>query len=238
MTVKESFLRNSLLEDIDFKKTARENQEEEEDELARLDNETTKTCPKCEQSYGPSQVNHGSCWYYNGYIVDSNQPNVIVKQDQAQIQIQRARLAAVDSAAATNAPRVPIRKLLWTCCLSLVVDHHSCQTGVCGFPDQLKDRQFESEEKMSAEVQNLLENNSFAKRKIEAFGNSQEKRNSIRRITVNQPKSNLSSNGFQIDWWWVAQLIAIRTGWDRVTLSAVFSITMPVVNWRRHLSTN
>ena len=177
MIVKQLFLRNGLLEEVDFKKTVRENQEKEEVEQQRLDSETTKTCPKCEGSYIPSQANHGSCRYHDGYIVDFKQPTEIIRHDQAQMQILRARFDAGDSAADHNAPKVPIPKLFWTCCLTLVADNQPCQTGVCGLPEQLKDALFESDEVMRAKVKELYEKNPRAKAKINAFVSSERNAN-------------------------------------------------------------
>ncbi|CAF4858207.1 unnamed protein product, partial [Rotaria sp. Silwood2] len=42
------------VEDIEFKKTLRQTQQNHEDEEKRLDGETVKTCPKCHQTYTSS----------------------------------------------------------------------------------------------------------------------------------------------------------------------------------------
>ena len=169
MIVKQPFLRSLLLEDIEFKKTFRQNQEEYEDEQKRLDSETPKICPKCEQSYVPSQVNHGSCRYHDGFIVDIDHPKEIIKRDDAQMIIQRARLAAAESSVDPNTPKKPLPKLFWTCCLTLFVDHQPCKTDVCGLPDKLKEEQFDSDEHMRLKVQECFESNQLAKGKIDKF---------------------------------------------------------------------
>lgn len=174
MIVRQMFLRNSLLRDVDFKKTALQSQEEDENEQQRLDSETSRTCPKCERIYVPSQANHDSCHYHDGYIVDVERSKTIIPAGEAQMLIQRARLAAADSAADP--------KLVWTCCLSLVVDSKPCRTGACGLPDQLKDKEFESEENMRSEVRKFFESNAAAKKQIDVFVTQPSA------IKINRPK--------------------------------------------------
>ncbi|CAF1043680.1 unnamed protein product [Adineta ricciae] len=191
MIVKEIFLRDLLFKDINFKKTLRQKQEEYEEEQKRLDDEIPKTCPKCDQSYIPSQVNHGSCKYHDGYIVHIDRPKETVKQDEAERIIKRIRLANADCSHDSNHSKVPVPKLIWTCCLTFFAENQPCKTGICGLPDQLKDKTFGKDEDLTMKVKEFFENNQVAKKNIDDFIaslNSTSEVKQTRKTTITRPK--------------------------------------------------
>ncbi|CAF1305783.1 unnamed protein product, partial [Adineta ricciae] len=70
MVVKHPFLRSRLIEDIDFKQSQEQIDEEKERERKERDDETEKICPKCRRGYILSKTNYGNCQYHDGYIYD------------------------------------------------------------------------------------------------------------------------------------------------------------------------
>ena len=134
MIVKHPLLRSLLVDDIEFKKTHQQIQQEREQEEKRLDDESVKKCPKCLQNYIPSKISYGNCHYHDGFVWDLDQ-NVKLSNDQAQALTQKAKLLA-SATRSDQHPQPP--KLMWACCLGLYGSDPPCQVGICGLPENLK----------------------------------------------------------------------------------------------------
>ena len=162
MIIKHPLLLSLLIEDIAFKKTSQQLQQEKDEEEKRIDDETARKCPKCLQNYIPSKTNYGNCHYHDGFVYDLDR-NTRLTNDEAQCLMQKAKLLN------RNSDQMP--KLIWACCLSLYGTDPPCQTGLCGLPDELKDRANISSSKQDpiAFVQQHFKNNQPAAQKIKKF---------------------------------------------------------------------
>ncbi|CAF3380108.1 unnamed protein product [Rotaria sp. Silwood2] len=189
MIVKHPLLYSLLVNDIEFKKTLRQTQQEHEDEQKRIDDETLKLCPKCQHSYIPSQVNHGSCHYHDGYIVDLDNPSKILTQDEAQRITQNARIQA--TANQDSNVKTPMPKLIWACCLSFFGTEQPCKVGICGLPGELDESVGDSNTDLITKVQEHFKKNQAAKKKIEEFIEYYKKSKGAQRpvptLTTNTP---------------------------------------------------
>ncbi|CAF1383873.1 unnamed protein product [Adineta steineri] len=165
MIVKHPFLLNTIIEDIEFKKTQYQIQEEESQAQQKLDEETAKKCPKCLHNYIPSKINYGSCHYHDGFVYDLDNRKRMTP-DEAQQTMQKARL--------TNRNMDQQPKLIWGCCLGIYGHDPPCQTGICGLPDELKKQSTAalSQEDMTTLVQQHFMKNRRAQQKIDAFAQS------------------------------------------------------------------
>ncbi|CAF3767378.1 unnamed protein product [Rotaria socialis] len=163
MIVKNSFLRNLFIEDIDFKKTSREEQEKFEEEKKRLDNDSVKKCPKCQQNYIPSKTNHGNCHYHDAFVYDANN-HCKLTREQAQTMTQKFKLITSNSGRSVELP-----KLIWGCCLGLYGLDPPCQVGSCGLPEEIKGQPIEPDQDLMALVQDLFMNNKAAEIRIKDF---------------------------------------------------------------------
>ncbi len=161
------------MDDIDFKKTPQQIQQERNDEDKRIDEDSVKKCPKCLQNYIPSKTYYGSCHYHDGFIVDldrnmesTNDPNIIkLTKDQAQTITQKAKLLA-----RTNRHDQQLRppNLIWACCLGVYGIDPPCQIGICGLPDELKNLVGQTQN-YAAVVEQHFMNNQIAEQKIKEF---------------------------------------------------------------------
>ncbi|UJR08366.1 hypothetical protein I4U23_012637 [Adineta vaga] len=165
MIVKNPFLRNLLIEDIDFKKTKGEAKKIAEKEKKQVDDETVKKCPKCQQNYIPSKTNHGSCHYHNAFVYDVENQRKITRE-QAQTMTQKAKLVACDALSGTS---VKLPKLIWGCCLGLYGADSPCQVGSCGLPEEIKETANESDLDPMILVRDLFMNNKEGDKRIEDF---------------------------------------------------------------------
>ncbi|CAF1165644.1 unnamed protein product [Rotaria sp. Silwood1] len=166
MIVKHQFLRNLLIDDIEFKKSHEQIKQEKEEEAQRLDDQSVKQCPKCQQNYIPAQVNHGSCHYHNGFVVDLDHDNIRLTMQQAQRIAQKAKLLAHSGNSEQNS-KPP--KLIWACCLGLYGIDQPCRVGVCGLPDELKDQKIDSNKDLVTIVQEHFMKNQEADKNIKEF---------------------------------------------------------------------
>ncbi|CAF3213420.1 unnamed protein product [Rotaria socialis] len=200
MIVKNPYLRKHLVDEIEFKKTLQETQQKHEDEQKRIDNETVTLCPKCLQSYIPSKVDHGSCRYHNGYIIDLDNPTKILTQDDAQQIIQRV---ALDAAMTTNNEN-PNQKaampfLYWACCSSTFMSGQPCKIGTCGLPETMKGQTIGPNEDLILLVQkHFQEDQQIKENAARLVKHYQEKKRSIRSTAqtttnIRAPSSSSSS---------------------------------------------
>ncbi|CAF1518776.1 unnamed protein product [Rotaria magnacalcarata] len=165
MIVKHPLLRSLLIDDIEFKKTLQQIQQEQDDETQRTDNESVKQCPKCQQSYIPSKISHGSCHYHDGFVFDLDQ-NMALGYDQAQRIAQKAKLMAHGG---NNDQNWKPSKLMWTCCLGLYGIDSPCRVGICGLPEELKGQTIELDKDLTVVVQQHFMKNEAAVRNIKEF---------------------------------------------------------------------
>jgi hypothetical protein len=165
MIVKHPFLLNTLINDIEFKKTFEQNEQERKEEEKRKDDESIKQCPKCLQNYIPSQTNYGSCHYHDGFIFDFDQDKSL-SYDDAQKMTQQAKLL---SHTGTNDPKFKLPKLMWACCMGIYGVDPPCRIGVCGIPEKLKGQVIESGKDQIAMVQKYFMNNPVAIQNIKDF---------------------------------------------------------------------
>ncbi|CAF3743021.1 unnamed protein product [Rotaria sp. Silwood1] len=166
MIVKHPLLRNLLIDDIEFKKTLQQIQQENEEEAKRLDDQSVKQCPKCQQNYIPAQVNHGSCHYHDGFIVDLDQNNKPLTIQQAQRITQKAKLLIQNGNSEQN---LKPPKLMWACCLGLYGIDQPCRVGICGLPEALKDQQIDPNNDLITVVQEHFMKNQVAAQNIKEF---------------------------------------------------------------------
>jgi hypothetical protein len=164
MIVKHPLLRSLLIDDIEFKKTHQQIQQERDDEDKRIDEESVKKCPKCLQNYIPSKISYGNCHYHNGFIFDLDQ-NIKLSNDQAQAIAQKAKLLA-SSNRNDQQPQPP--KLMWACCLGVYGSDPPCQIGICGLPEDLKGL-IENTQNYATVVEQHFMNNQAAAQKIQKF---------------------------------------------------------------------
>jgi hypothetical protein len=164
MIVKRPFLRSLLIDDITFKKTHQQIQQERDDEDKRVDDESVKRCPKCLQTYIPSKNNYGNCHYHDGFVFDLDH-NVKLSNDQAQAIAQKTKLLA-HSSRNDQPPSPP--KLIWACCLGVYGSDPPCQVGVCGLPEDLEALGEQSQNHLAAVEQHFM-NNQAAEKKIRKF---------------------------------------------------------------------
>ncbi len=165
MIVKHPLLHSLLVDDIEFKKTSRQIQQELDDEDKRIDEESVKKCPKCIQNYIPSKTSYGNCHYHDGFIFDLDQ-NIKLSHDQAQAITQKAKLLA-SSSHNNQHPQPP--KLMWACCLGLYGSDPPCQVGICGLPEDLKKDLIDPAQDHVALVEQHFMNNQAAAQKIRKF---------------------------------------------------------------------
>ncbi|CAF0741588.1 unnamed protein product [Adineta steineri] len=165
MIVKHPFLRNLLIEDIDFKKSGKEKENECKEKKKRLDEDSVKKCPKCEQNYIPSKTNHGNCHYHDGYVYDISNKCKLTNEE-AQIKVQKMKLLANSTPGSQSAQ---VAKLMWACCLGLYGIDPPCQVGSCGLPEELKQHANDSAEEQMKHVRDRFMNNKAAEKRIKDF---------------------------------------------------------------------
>jgi hypothetical protein len=161
--VKHPLLRKLMIEDIEFKQTAQQLEQERDNEKKRLDDETENICPKCLQNYIPSKTNYGNCRYHDGFIYDLDD-NAPLSQDQAQVKTTLQRVKANQPGASSD--QQP--KLIWACCLGWYGSDSPCRMGLCGMPEELK-KTHNNAPNQIAVVQQHFMNNQAAHAKIANF---------------------------------------------------------------------
>ena len=167
MIVKHPLLRNLLIDDIEFKKTLQQIQQENEEDAKRLDEQSVKQCPKCQQNYIPAQVNHGSCRYHDGFITDlDNNNNKPLTIQEAQRITQKVKLLAHSGNTEQN---IKQPKLMWACCLGLYGIDQPCRVGICGLPEELRDQKIDSNKDLVTFVQEHFMKNKAAAENINEF---------------------------------------------------------------------
>ncbi|CAM2705849.1 unnamed protein product [Rotaria socialis] len=165
MIVNNSFLLNLFIEDIDFKETCREEQEKLEKEKKRLDNDSVKKRPKCQQNYITSKTNHDNCHYHGAFVYDMNN-HCKLTREQAQTMTQNVKLIASNSASGRS---MELPKLIWDCCLGLYGIDPPCQVGSCGLPNEMKGQAIKPGQDLMTLVQNLFMNNQAAEKRTKDF---------------------------------------------------------------------
>ena len=164
--VKHPLLRSLLVEDIEFKKTHRQIQQERDDEDKRLDDESVKRCPKCLQNYIASQTSYGNCHYHDGFVFDLDQ-NAKLSNEQAQFVAQKTKLVSSTARGDQHPPATP--KLIWACCLGLYGSDPPCQVGICGLPEDLKEKAVDLTQDHLTLVEQHFWNNQIATEKVRKF---------------------------------------------------------------------
>ncbi|CAF1619245.1 unnamed protein product [Rotaria sp. Silwood1] len=166
MIVKHPLLRSLLVEDIEFKKTLRQTQQEHEDEEKRLDGETIKTCPKCHRTYTSSENKYGNCQYHDGYIVDLDHAEKKLSQDEAQKEIQKAQIIA-STTSGDSMEKLQAPKLMWACCLTFFGGGDPCKLGVCGLPEGISKEDIKPNTNLVTLVQDYFKKNEIAEKQIQ-----------------------------------------------------------------------
>jgi hypothetical protein len=162
MIVKDPWLKNTLIDDIEFKKSTSQLNKEQEEEEKRIDEETPRKCPKCLRNYTPKEVRDGSCHYHTGFIVDIDKPNERLTGEKAQAILQQSLLQKL--------PEQDIPKLLWACCLRKYGDTlQPCETGKCGLPAELEDTVSMKNTDYITVVQEYFKKNPAAIKNLEEF---------------------------------------------------------------------
>ncbi|CAF1421238.1 unnamed protein product [Rotaria sp. Silwood1] len=159
--VKHPLLRQLIIDDIEFKETAEQLQKEEDNKKKRIDDETEKVCPKCQQNYIPSKTNYGNCRYHDGFIYDLEGNNAL-SMDEAQSKLQKAKLRQ------QHASSEPPPQLIWACCLGVFGVDGPCRVGLCGLPEELKEQCGNASNQIEI-VQEHFKKNQAALTKINKF---------------------------------------------------------------------
>ena len=137
MIVKDTYLKTTLVDDIEFKKTAAQQEEENQEEEKRLDDERVRRCPKCFRDYLPKDTKFGDCHFHDGFVIDSTNPDVAMTPDHAQMIMQRAEILKEREENVQN--KTPMPMLLWVCCGQRYGNNQSgCRISGCGLPEELK----------------------------------------------------------------------------------------------------
>ena len=158
MIIKDTYLKTTLVNDIEFKKTSAEDDEEAREEEKRLDDERSRRCPKCFKDYLPKDTKFGDCHYHDGFIVDFTNPNTALTVDQAQMIMQRAEILKEKEENVTYKTPMPV--LLWVCCGQRYANNQSgCRISDCGLPEELKNSLDMAKVDYMAYVQNYFMNN-------------------------------------------------------------------------------
>ena len=180
MIVRHPLLRSLLTDDIEFKKTQEQIQQERDYEDKQNDEKKVKKCPKCLQNYIPSQINYGNCHYHDGFVYDLDH-NVKLNSEQAQAIAQKTKLLASSS----RSDQVPCQapKLMWACCLGVYGADPPCQTGICGLPEELKGLDECSQDPIVA-VEKHFMNNQAAAQKIQKFLQTYKTQPTVTRTTM------------------------------------------------------
>jgi hypothetical protein len=168
IAVKHPFLRSLLTDDIEFKATLRQNEQQREDEQKRQQDVIPKICPKCQQIYIPAEAKHGSCHYHDGFVVnlESEKP---ITEDEAHKLMQSARLVASSASHDDAKNKLKIPELIWACCLRVFASEQACKAGTCGLPEDLKEDALDPNKDLITNVQEHFQKNEKAKKKIEEF---------------------------------------------------------------------
>jgi hypothetical protein len=162
MVVKDPWLRDTLIEDIEFQKSSAQLLAEETEKNTRQDEETSRKCPKCLRNYVPKEARDGNCYYHPGFVVDINNPTKHITGEEAQEVLQCALL--------NKLPEEKMPKLLWACCLHIFSESsHPCEVGKCGLPKELEGTIDMSQDNYVTLVQGKNKENAVAKKKLEEF---------------------------------------------------------------------
>jgi len=167
MIVKDPWLKHTLIEDIAFQKSSAQLNQEKQEEDKRLEEETSRKCPKCLRNYTPKETRDGNCQYHPGFVVDIKRPHEHLTSEQAQSILQCAILKKL--------PEEEMPKLFWACCLHRYGEsYQSCETGKCGLPKELEGKVNMNDEKYINQVQEHFKANLSAKKNLEEFLNRYE----------------------------------------------------------------
>lgn len=162
MLVKDPWLKYTLIDDIAFQKSSTQLNQEQQDDTKRIDDETSKKCPKCLRNYIPKEARDGNCHYHSGFVVDINQPNEQLTTEQAQAILQCSILKKLSEA--------EMPKLIWACCLHRYGESfHSCETGKCGLPKELEGKVNINDNNCIHKVQEYFKTNQAAKDNLKNF---------------------------------------------------------------------
>ncbi|CAF4983756.1 unnamed protein product, partial [Rotaria sp. Silwood1] len=162
MIVKDPWLKNTLVDDIEFRKSSAQVLIDDTDEKKRIDGETSRKCPKCLRNYTPKEARDGSCYYHPGFVVDIDHPNEQLTSEKAQAILQCALLQKLSE------QEMP--KLLWACCLRRYGESiQPCETGKCGLPKELEDKVQMNNDDYINLVQEHFKKNATAKKNLDEF---------------------------------------------------------------------
>ncbi|CAF3047343.1 unnamed protein product [Rotaria sp. Silwood2] len=138
--VKDDYLKSTLINDIEFKKTTAQIDEEQREKEKCEDDERSRKCPKCFRDYIPKDTKFGDCHYHDGFVIDCDKPietsPIAIKE--ARLKMQQAELMKDEEENATV--KTPLPKLVWSCCLHRYGSSHpECRISKCGLPEELED---------------------------------------------------------------------------------------------------
>ncbi|CAF1515158.1 unnamed protein product [Didymodactylos carnosus] len=142
MIVKDPWLKTTLIEDIEFKKSSAQlNKEQKEEE---------------------KQTRAGNCHNHPSFVVDIDQLNKRLTSEDAQAILQCSMWKKL--------PEQEMPKLLWACCLRRYGDSfQSCETGKCGLPTELEEKVNINNDTYISIVQEHFKKNASAEKSLEEF---------------------------------------------------------------------
>jgi len=141
MIVKDTYLKSTLIKDIEFKKTMAQIKEEKYEKNKCEDDERSRKCPKCFKDYIPKDTKFGDCHYHDGFIIDCDKPieTAVITVEAARLRMQQAELIKEEEENATV--KTPLPKLFWSCCLRRFGGSHpECRISKCGLPEELENQ--------------------------------------------------------------------------------------------------
>ena len=160
--VKDPWLKNTLIDDIEFKKSTTQLSKEQEEKEKLIDEEKSRKCPKCLRNYTPKEARDGYCHYHPGFVVDIDRPSDRLTSERAQVILQRSILKKL--------PEEEMPKLVWACCLRRYGDSfQACETGKCGLPTELEDTVTMRDDNYIDKVQEYFKNNQTADKNLKQF---------------------------------------------------------------------
>lgn len=137
--VKDVYLKTTLIQDIEFRKTQAQQDEERKEEEKRIDDERPRKCPKCFKDYVPKDSRFGECSYHDGFIIDFDKPAESLTADKARAMMQR--IALIRDQEENKAEKTPFPRLIWVCCGHLYSESQTgCRTASCGLPELLEEK--------------------------------------------------------------------------------------------------
>jgi hypothetical protein len=130
-----------LINDIEFKRTKAQIDEEKHEKEKCEDDERARKCPKCSKDYIPKDTKFGDCHYHDGIIMDCDKPFEVSYVTSKAAESKMRQVELIKEEEENSTVKTPLPKLVWSCCKQRYVGAHSgCRTSKCGLPEGKEDQ--------------------------------------------------------------------------------------------------